>query len=198
MIQQVNIAISGASGVQYAIRLIEVLLAQEIDITLMLTKAAKVVLALELDLNFSSAQKIHNYFNYTENNQSKFIIYGENDWSSPLASGSGFQGSLVVVPCSMGMLSAIAVGASNNLLERAADVAIKERKKTIIVPRETPISVIHLEHMLSLAKLGVCILPADPGFYHKPTTLDDLVNFVVGRILDQLQIEHNLLSSWGT
>ena len=116
---------------------------------------------------------------------------------APVASGSGAPSAMVVCPCSTGSLSAIATGASNNLIERAADVALKERRTLILVPRETPFSAIHLEHMLSLARMGAVILPAAPGFYHRPQTLDDMIDFIVARILNQLGVSHALMPRWG-
>jgi 4-hydroxy-3-polyprenylbenzoate decarboxylase len=116
---------------------------------------------------------------------------------APVASGSGAPSAMVVCPCSTGCLSAIATGASNNLIERAADVALKERRQLILVPREAPYSTVHLENMLKLSQMGAVILPASPGFYHKPESVDDMVDFVVARILNQLGIEQDLLARWG-
>ena len=124
-------------------------------------------------------------------------VYDKEDWMAPAASGSGAPTAMVVVPCSTGTLSAIASGACNNLIERAADVAIKERRQLILVPREAPFSSIHLENMLKLARLGVTIMPAAPGFYHEPKSIEDLVDFMVARILDHLGVEHELTSRWG-
>jgi 4-hydroxy-3-polyprenylbenzoate decarboxylase len=124
-------------------------------------------------------------------------VFGKEDWMAPVASGSGAPTKMVVCPCSTGSLSAIANGASNNLIERAADVALKERRQLILVPREAPYSEIHLEHMLKLTKMGAVVIPASPGFYHKPKSVDDLVDFIVARILSQLGIEQTLLSKWG-
>jgi len=124
-------------------------------------------------------------------------VCGLEQWTAPVASGSGAPASMVVCPCSTGTLSAIASGASDNLIERAADVALKERRQLILVPRESPFSAIHLENMLKLARLGVTILPAAPGFYHRPQSVDDLVDFVVARILDQLGVEQTLVKRWG-
>jgi 4-hydroxy-3-polyprenylbenzoate decarboxylase len=124
-------------------------------------------------------------------------VFGDEEWTSPLASGSGAPRKMVVCPATMATLSAIANGASENLLERAADVVIKERGDLVIVPRETPFSAIHLENMLKLARLGVSILPANPGFYNRPTKVDELVDFIVARVLDQLGVAHRLSRRWG-
>ena len=124
-------------------------------------------------------------------------VCGENEWTSPIASGSSSVDAMVVCPCSMGTLSSIAVGASGNLMERAADVILKERKKLILVPRETPFSDIHLENMLKLSRMGAVILPPSPGFYNQPKTINDVIDFVVAKILDHLDVEQTLQPKWG-
>jgi 4-hydroxy-3-polyprenylbenzoate decarboxylase len=124
-------------------------------------------------------------------------LFGKEDWMSPVASGSGAPKHMVVCPCSTGTLSAIATGASDNLIERAADVVLKERNQLILVVRETPLSSIHLRNMLTLSDMGAVILPASPGFYHQPDSMDDLVDFVVARVLNQLGISQTLLPGWG-
>jgi len=124
-------------------------------------------------------------------------VFGREEWFAPLASGSNPADAMVVCPCTMGTLAAIAAGLSQNLIERAADVAIKEGRKLVLVPRETPFSAIHLENMLKLARLGVVILPPSPGFYNHPQTVADLVDFVVARVLDQLRVPHRLMQRWG-
>ena len=133
----------------------------------------------------------------TQQEGGELHAYAQEDWFSPLASGSHAPDALVICPCSGGSLAAIAQGVSNNLIERAADVMLKEGKKLILVPRETPLSAIHLENMLKLARLGVCILPASPGFYQRPQGIEDLVDFVVARILDQLGLDRNIGPRWG-
>lgn len=127
----------------------------------------------------------------------RIAVYGKDQWTAPVASGSGAPRAMVVCPCTSGTLAAIACGTSDNLLERAADVVLKEQRKLILVPREMPLSAIHLEHMLNLARLGAVIMPACPGFYHGPQSIDDLVDFVVARILDHLDIGHSLIPRWG-
>src|SRR5690606_4018868 len=132
-----------------------------------------------------------------EVDEQRLRVFGREDWMAPWASGSGQPGPVVICPCSTGTLSAIACGASNNLVERAADVALTERRKLLLVPREAPYSSIHLQHMLKLSQIGAVILPASPGFYHRPQTIDDMVDFIVARILNQLGIEQQLLPRWG-
>lgn len=124
-------------------------------------------------------------------------MFGREEWFAPPASGSNPPDAMVVCPCTVATLASIAGGLSQNLIERAADVVIKEGRKLVLVPRETPYSAIHLENMLKLARLGVCILPPNPGFYHHPQSVQDLVDFVVARILDQLGVPHTLMARWG-
>jgi polyprenyl P-hydroxybenzoate and phenylacrylic acid decarboxylases len=124
-------------------------------------------------------------------------VFGREQWTAPVASGSAVSEAMVVCPCTTGTLSSIACGACNHLIDRAADVTLKERRKLILVLRETPLSVIHLENMLKLARMGATILPANPGFYHRPKAISDLVDFVVARILDHLEINHALIPRWG-
>jgi 4-hydroxy-3-polyprenylbenzoate decarboxylase len=195
----ISLAITGASGAQYGIRLLEVLLAQGHRVYLMVSKAAHIVIATETEHKFpGQAAQLENYLkNKYQAQEGQLRVFGKEDWMSPVASGSGAPSQMVVCPCSTGSLSAIATGASNNLIERAADVALKERRQLILVPREAPFSEIHLEHMLKLTRMGAVIIPASPGFYHQPKTIDDLIDFVVARILNQLGIEQNLLSKWG-
>ncbi|MCK5002598.1 MAG: UbiX family flavin prenyltransferase [Gammaproteobacteria bacterium] len=198
---QVTIAlgITGASGVQYSFRLLEQLIKADCKIYLMISKAAQVVIGMETDLSLPGrVAEIQKFL--TEKYQAaenQLQVFGEDEWTSPVASGSNRVSAMVVCPCSMGALSAIACGASNNLLERAADVMLKERKKLIIVPRETPYSDIHLENMLKLSRMDAVIVDANPGFYNKPESVDDLVDFVVAKILDQLNVEHGLQPKWG-
>jgi 4-hydroxy-3-polyprenylbenzoate decarboxylase len=127
----------------------------------------------------------------------QLCVFGREQWMAPVASGSGAPSAMVVCPCSTGTLSAIACGASNNLIERAADVALKERRQLLLVPREAPYSEIHLEHMLKLTRMGAVVIPASPGFYHRPQSVEDMVDFVVARILSQLGLEQSLLPRWG-
>jgi flavin prenyltransferase len=192
------LAITGASGAQYALRLLECLLKANVTVHLLVSDAAKVVLATECDwpkmTDFDALKSEFDTRYKSENLQ----IHSLDNWFAPVASGSAQIDAMVVCPCSMGSLAAIANGASRNLLERAADVCLKEGKRLVIVPREAPVSAIHLEHMLKLARLGVKIIPASPGFYHKPQSIDDLVDFMAARVLDQLGVEHNLGKRWGS
>lgn len=193
------LAISGASGVQYGIRLLEQLLVHGHKVYLLVTRAAHVVISMETELAWPanthelSEQLCLRYG--VDNEQLK--VCGESEWASPIASGSASVDAMVVCPCSMGTLSSIATGASANLLERAADVILKERKKLILVPRETPFSDIHLENMLKLSRMDAVIMAANPGFYNKPQTLEDIIDFMVARILDHLGIEQVLQPKWG-
>lgn len=197
--QQIAVAITGASGAAYARRLIEQLLANGLKVHLMISAAARIVLADELDWKLPSRagdiqKKLRDEFDC---NTEQLAVYGEQQWSSPLASGSHAVPTMIVCPCTMGTLSAIACGGSDNLINRAADVMLKEQRKLILIPREAPFSVIHLENMLKLAQMGVCILPPNPGFYFRPQSVAEIVDFVVARILDQAGIAHQLSSRWG-
>ena len=195
----ITVAITGASGAQYGIRLLEQLVAADKRIYLLISKAAQMVMTLEMDIQVSgNSDKAEVLFQrLTGARDGQIRLYGKEDWTSPVASGSGAPAQMVICPCSTGTLSAVATGACNNLIERAADVILKERKQLILVPRETPLSTIHLQHMLTLSQMGAVMLPAMPGFYHKPQSVDDMVDFVVARILNQLGIEQQLLKPWG-
>lgn len=195
----ITVAITGASGAPYAIKLLRCLVAAKRSVYVMVSKAAQVVLATETDLKVpGTPEKMQAYLeDLLEAEPGQVKVFGREQWFAPVASGSGRNGPMVVCPCSTGTLSAIATGASNNLIERAADVAIKEKRQLILVPRETPFSPIHLENMLKLANLGVTIMPASPGFYHEPKTIEDLIDFVVARILTHLEIEQNMIPFWG-
>jgi len=195
----IALGITGASGVQYSFRLLEQLLKADCKVYLMISKAAQVVIGMETDLSLPGrAADIQKFLSEKyQAAENQLQVFGEDEWTAPVASGSNRVNAMVVCPCSMGALSAIACGASNNLLERAADVVLKERKKLIIVPRETPYSDIHLENMLRLSRMDAVIIDANPGFYNQPKSIDDLVDFVVAKILDQLNVEHGLQPKWG-
>ena len=199
MSKTVTLIMTGASGAQYGLRLLECLLKAECKVYLLLSRPAQVVINMETEHRLPGrASEIQAYFSalYAAKPQ-QLQVFEREQWTAPIASGSGVAGATVVCPCTTGTLSAIACGSSRNLIERAADVALKERKKLILVVRETPFSEIHLENMLKLARMGVIIMPANPGFYQRPQTLQELVDFIVARILDHLDIPQTLLPRWG-
>ncbi len=195
----ISLAVTGASGVQYGFRLLECLLQQQHTVYLMISKAARVVIGMETTMTLPArCNDIQRFLVETcgcDKNQLR--VFGEDEWTAPPASGTGRVDAMVVCPCSMGALSAIATGASNHLMERAADVMLKERRQLILVPRETPYSTIHLENMLKLSRMGAVVLDANPGFYNNAEKVTDLVDFVVAKILDQLDVEHQLVPAWG-
>ncbi len=195
----ISLAITGASGAPYGLRLLQCLLAAGRDVYLMVSAPAQVVMATETNLQVPGRPDAMQAF-FSEHFGAKpgqLQVFGREQWMAPVASGSNAPRSMVVCPCSTSTLSSIATGASNTLIERAADVMIKERRQLLLVPREMPFSAIHLEHMHKLAQLGVTIMPACPGFYHKPDSVDELVDFVVARILDHLGVEQDLAPRWG-
>ncbi|MCI0508162.1 MAG: UbiX family flavin prenyltransferase [Gammaproteobacteria bacterium] len=197
--RHITLAITGASGVQYGLRLLECLLQAGERVNLLISSAAHVVISTETEHKFGGRpEEINAYFNHLYSAKSgQLQVFGKEQWMAPIASGSGAPRAMVVCPCSSATLSSIAHGSSDNLIERAADVMLKEQRKLILVTREMPVSAIHLENMLKLARLGVAMLPASPGFYHHPKTIDHLIDFVVARVLDHLDIEHNLAPRWG-
>lgn len=194
-----TLAFTGASGLPYGLRLLECLLAAGCHVHLLCTQAAQIVARQELDETWPSrpAELAEMFCHRFGVKASQLDVWGQQEWFAPMASGSNPGDGMVVCPCTMGSMAAIASGLSENLLERAADVMIKEGKKLILVPRETPFSAIHLENMLKLSRAGVVILPPNPGFYHHPQSVADLVDFVVARILDQLSVPHVLMARWG-
>ena len=197
-VKNVSLAITGASGAQYALRLLQQLVDKNCRVFLMVSSAAQVVINTET--TFALPEKFSEqweaFLNLVDASRDQVVMLEKADWFSPVASGSSAPHSMVVCPASGGTLSAIATGASNNLIERAADVMLKERRQLILVPREAPYSEIHLENMLKLTRMGATIIPASPGFYHKPESIDDLVDFVVARILDQLHLQQDLMKPW--
>lgn len=190
---------TGASGAQYGLRLIECLLGADVPVYLMVSAAARVVLSMECDIALPKrARDVAAYLGERMNaGPGRLAVFGEAEWTAPVASGSAHTRAMVVCPCSTGSLAAIAGGASDNLIERAADVMIKEGRKLVLVVREAPLSAIHLEHMLKLARLDVCVMPAAPGFYHRPASVAAMIDFMVARVLDQLGLPHRLLPPWG-
>lgn len=193
------LAMTGASGSPYGLRLLECLIKAKQNIYFLMSDSAREVLAIEENKilpaepaelqDFLSAQY--------EAVPGQLKVFGKQEWTAPVASGSSKARAMVICPCSSGCVSAVAQGSSNNLIERAADVMLKEQRKLILVHRETPLSVIHLENLLKLAKMGVTILPASPGFYNRPTQVQELIDFVVARVLDHLGIEQQLVPCWG-
>lgn len=195
----ITLAFTGASGMQYGLRLLECLLQLDRQVALLVSDTARVVIGTETDLrlparNREAARHLCQQFGAREEQLS---LFGPSEWTAAVASGSGAPNRMVICPCTTGTLGSIAAGTSNNLIERAADVMLKERGRLILVPRETPLSTLHLENMLRLSRCGAIILPPSPGFYHRPQSVDALVDFVVARILDHLDIEHTLLPRWG-
>ncbi|MCW9023468.1 MAG: UbiX family flavin prenyltransferase [Gammaproteobacteria bacterium] len=193
------IAMTGASGAAYGLRLLECVLAAGRPVYFMVSKAAQMVLATETDLDIPArpAEMERWLTDYYQAKKGQLSVFGREQWMAPVASGSHTASHMVVCPCTTGTLSAIAQGSSDNLIERAADVMIKEKRGLVMVVRETPFSTIHLENMLRLAQAGATILPANPGFYQQPESIDDLVDFVVARILDHIDVSHSLLPRWG-
>ncbi len=195
----IAVAFTGASGMPYGLRLVECLLQAEVRVWLMYSQAAQMVAKQELDLVLPAqpreAQRL--LAERLGDQAGRLTVFGREDWNAPLASGSNPPDAYVICPCSMGTLAKVAAGLSDDLIARAADVALKEGRPLVLVPRETPFSAIHLENMLKLSRAGAIILPPNPGFYHRPQSVDDLVDFVVARILDRLGVAHHLLKRWG-
>lgn len=195
----INLAFTGASGAQYGLRLLQCLVANGCRVNVMISKAAQVVIATETEFRLpgSTPAMAEALSDFAGAQTGQVQVFGREEWFSPPASGSGEKAPLVICPCSTGTLSALATGASNNLIERAGDVALKERRKLILVLRETPYSEVHLENMLKLTRMGAVMMPASPGFYHNPQSVNDLVDFMVARILDHLDLPQTLVPRWG-
>ncbi len=196
--EKITLAVTGASGSGYFLRLLQALVDKNCQVYLLLSEAAKVVLKTEVNEDWpdeieSLTPFLQQRFNATTE---QIIVLGNKDWFSPVASGSSAPRKMVICPCSCGTLASIALGLSNNLIERAADVILKESGLLIITPRETPFSTLHLRNMLTLSELGVKIIPLAPGFYHQPQSIADLQDFMVARLLDHLNIEHNISKRW--
>ena len=195
----ITLAITGASGAAYANRLLQWLNEHDYFVHVLVSDAARVVMATEAAIQLSKSPDKQKQALVSALKLKPELIecWSKENWSSPVASGSSAPQKMVVCPCSTGSLSAIATGASNNLIERAADVVLKERGKLVVVPRETPYSLVHLNNMTTITQAGGVVLPASPGFYHEPVAITDLVDFIVSRILDHLEIENNLSKRWG-
>jgi 4-hydroxy-3-polyprenylbenzoate decarboxylase len=198
-IKTLTVAITGASGIQYGLRLLEVLAQSKIQLRVLISRPAQVVATMETDIDLPGQTGEQEAFltEYCKAEPGQISVYGREQWSAPVASGSGVSDAMVVCPCTTGTLSSLATGASRSLIERAGDVSIKERKPMILVVRETPFSSIHLDNMLRLSQAGVTIMPANPGFYHRPEQVEDLIDFMVARILDHLDIPQDLMPQWG-
>ncbi|HRH82372.1 MAG TPA: flavin prenyltransferase UbiX [Thiobacillaceae bacterium] len=199
MNKRITLAWTGASGMAYGLRLLECLLRAGCRVDLLVSQAARIVARQELELGLPGAggdlvAVLLGRFGLPE---ADLHAYGRDEWFAPAASGSNPADAMVVCPCSMGSLAAMAHGLADNLIERAADVMLKERRPLVLVPRETPFSLIHLRNMTQLAEAGATILPANPGFYHRPESVAQLVDFIVARVLDQLAVPHHLVARWG-
>jgi 4-hydroxy-3-polyprenylbenzoate decarboxylase len=200
MTKQITLGISGASGIPLAFALLQQLLFHDCIVHLVVSNAGIITAKQETGITLSGNPKQTKTILCKELklvNDEKLFVYTNNDWFAPIASGSSVSDVMIVCPCSMATLGKIAGGIAEDLLVRAADVILKERKNLILVPRETPLSAIHLENMLTLVKLGVSILPPMPAFYNHPKSIDDIIDFLVGRILDQAGIKNNVATRWG-
>ncbi|EGV30275.1 3-octaprenyl-4-hydroxybenzoate carboxy-lyase [Thiorhodococcus drewsii AZ1] len=197
---RVTVAITGASGAQYGLRLIHCLAASGVQVDLLISQAGQVVLKMEADLEIPSRpNEAEQFFRTHFGPQPGSIrVFGRQEWTAPVASGSNPPDAMVICPCTSGTLGRVAAGLSSSLIERAADVALKERRPLLLVVRETPFSSIHLENMLRLTQAGAIIMPASPGFYHKPTSVEAIVDFMVARVLDHLGVPHQLMRPWGS
>lgn len=198
----VAVAWTGASGLPYGLRLVDCLLAAGCKVWLMYSQAAQIVAKQETDLVLPAqpreAQRLlAERFGLVGKSADRLTVFGRDDWNAPPASGSNPPDAYVICPCTMGTLAEVAAGTAKDLITRSADVVLKEGRTLILVPRETPFSAIHLENMLKLSRAGAVILPPSPGFYHRPQDIGGLVDFVVARILDRLDVPHDLMPRWG-
>lgn len=197
--QPIALALTGASGAAYGLRLLQMLIKSGRRVYLMFSQAGQLVVRMETDLDLPArAADAQDYLcEYYEAESGQLHVFGRQQWTASVASGSNPPQAMAICPCTTGTLSSIACGASRELIERAADVMLKEQRKLILVVRETPLSAIHLENMLKLARMGAVIMPAVPGFYYRPQSVQDIVDFMVARVLDHLGVEHELLPRWG-
>ncbi len=199
MSKTIAVAWTGASGLPYGLRLVDCLLAAGCQVWLMYSQAAQIVARQECDLVLPAqpreAQRL--LAERFDDAAGRLRVFDRNDWNAPPASGSNPPDAYVICPCTMGTLAEVAAGTAKDLITRSADVVLKEGRTLIIVPRETPFSAIHLENMLKLSRAGAVILPPSPGFYHRPADIGGLVDFVVARILDRLNVPHDLMPRWG-
>lgn len=195
----ITLAFTGASGMPYGFRLLECLFSAGARVQLVYSAAAQIVAKQECAMTLpaqprEAARMLCERFGGRDD---QLVVYARDDWLAPIASGSNPGDAMAICPCTMGTLGAIAGGLADNLIERAADVMLKEHRPLVLVPREMPLSAIHLDNMLRLARAGAIIIPPAPGFYLKPQTIDDLVDFVVARVLDHLGVTHDLVARWG-
>lgn len=200
MTKTICLALTGASGMPYGLRLLDCLLAAGCKVQLLYSQAAQVVARQEMAVDLPSRPseaKAALLARFPHADPDKLAVYGREEWFAPVASGSNPPDAMIICPCSMGTLAAIAQGLADNLIERAADVVLKEGRKLVLVPRETPFSAIHLENMLRLSRAGAVILPPSPGFYQHPQSVQDIVDFVIARVLDQIGVPHALMQRWG-
>ncbi|MPM81934.1 Flavin prenyltransferase UbiX [bioreactor metagenome] len=200
MPKTICLALTGASGMPYGLRLLDCLLAAGCKVQLLYSQAAQVVAKQEMDVDLPSRPadaRAALLARFPSADPENLAVYGREEWFAPVASGSNPPDAMIVCPCSMGTLAAIAQGLADNLIKRAADVVLKEGRKLVLVPRETPFSAIHLENMLRLSRAGAVILPPSPGFYQHPQSVQDIVDFVVARVLDQVAVPHTLMQRWG-
>jgi 4-hydroxy-3-polyprenylbenzoate decarboxylase len=193
---RVFLGVTGASGAPYAARLLEALTEADCEVGICASAAGLEVIATELygDARLSRDETISRF---TEHARGEVTVYDPQDWRAPYASGSAKVDAYVICPCSMGTLGTIASGSMSNLIHRAASVALKEDRRLVLMPRETPLSTIHLENMLTVKRAGATVLFLAPGFYHGAETVADLVDFIVGRALDQIGLENALIKRWG-
>ena len=195
----VVVAMTGASGIQYALRLIECLVRADCRVWVLMSKPARIVMGMDTELPVPARTKdVREQFSARYGaREGQLDAFGQEEWTAPVASGSGVPDAMVICPCTTGTLASVAAGTCNNLLERAADCVIKEGRLLVVMPREMPFSTIHLENMLRLARAGVVIMPPNPAFYNLPKTVDELVDFVVARVLDRLGVPQTLMPRWG-
>jgi len=195
----IAVALTGASGIQYGLRLIDCLIEANCEVYVLMSKPARVVMGMDTDIPVPSrtADVERDFSKRYKAAPGQLKAFGQEEWTAPVASGSGVPDSMVVCPCTTGTLAALAAGNCNNLLERAADVVLKERRQLIVMPREMPFSTIHLENMLRLANAGAVIMPPNPAFYQQPESIEELIDFVVARVMDQLDVPQTLMPRWG-
>jgi 4-hydroxy-3-polyprenylbenzoate decarboxylase len=187
-------ALTGASGAPYGVRLLQQLVAAKRKVSLIVSSHGLRLLRTETEIGDVEGLRAHIGAGFDR----YVTLFDDADRGAAPASGSAPSAGMVICPCSMGTLASIAAGVSRSLVERAADVALKERRPLVLVPRETPLSAIHLENMLRVTRAGAVVMPAAPGFYHRPKTIDELVDFIVARVLDHLHVENTLAPRWGT